>query len=180
MLYANDQLLGIYRAASQSAAGFANILLSGLERTMSRQATMSREVLDDYAAAAKRMESAADLRELLAIQVRLVHSQIERSMTSWTDLYTEIGARQKELLRVSRESAFHLVEGVGRTLEGVTPPLGTEPVISAIRLVVDATRSSYAAGGDAGPPTGPERRATARPAPEKPPANKEAGKQAVG
>lgn len=178
MLYANDQLLGMYRAASKSAAGFANIVLSNAEGMLNRQAAMSREILGDYAEAAKQMESAADMRELLAIQARLVHSQIERSMTNWTDLYAEIGARQKELLRVSRESAFHLVDSVGRTLEGVTPPPGTEPVMSALRLVVDATRSSYDAGVAATTPDGQEPRATARP--EKPSANEEADKQAVG
>lgn len=179
MLYANEQLLGLYRAASKSTAGFANILLSSAERMLSRQAAMSREVLGDYVEAAKQMESAADLRELLAVQARLAHSQVERSMANWTDLYAEIGARQKELLRVSRESAFHLIDGVGRTLEGVTPPPGTEPVMSVMRLVVDATRSSYGTGGAGTPPQGQERRATARPTPEKS-ANKEAGKQAVG
>jgi phasin family protein len=175
MLYANDHLLGMYRAASKSAADFANVLLSSVERMLSRQASMSREVLGDYAEAAKQMESAADLRELLAIQGRLVHSQIERSMTNWTDLYAEVGVRQKELLRVSRESAFQLVDGVGRTLEGVTPPPGTGPVMSVMRLVVDATRSSYDAGSGATPPA-----EQARPMSEKPSANKEAGKQAVG
>jgi phasin family protein len=181
MLYANDQLLGMYRAGSQSTAGFANILLSSVERLLSRQASISREVLDEYAEAAKQMGAAADLRELLSIQARLAHSQIERSMAQWTDFYAEIGARQKELLRVSRESTFNLVEGLGRTLEGVTPPPGTEPVMSVMRLVVDATRSSYAAPATGTtPPVVQERRAAAKATADKPTADKEAGKQAVG
>jgi hypothetical protein len=174
MLYASNQMMsGIYRAAAKTAAGFSSVFLSSAERILSRQASMSREAVGECTEAAMQMDSAGDLPELLSIQARLLHSQIDRSMIFWADLYTEIGSGQKEVLRVSRASTFEALDRLGRTLEGVSAPPGTEPVVSAMRLVVNATRSSYMPSGVA--PTGAAPQAAA----DKPEIEKEAGEQAA-
>ena len=174
-MYANNQMMvGMYRAAATSAAGFTNVFLAGIERVLSRQASMSREAVGECNEAAMQLDSAGDLPELLSIQARLLHSQIGRSMIFWANLSAEISSGQKEALRVSRASAFDALDRLGRTLEGVTAPPGTGLVMSAMRLVIDATRSSYMPGS-AVAATGAAPQAAA----DKPETDKEAGKQAA-
>lgn len=178
MLQNNDQMLGMYRTAAKSANATINILLAGTERMLRHQAEISREILAEYADAAKQIESAADVADLLSIQGRLARMQLEKTATWWAGLYAEIGAGQKELLRSSQAFGLDLAEGLSRTLERVPSTPGTEPVMTAMRLVVDATRSSYAAAAEAhaeapGQPAAPEAGAKA-------PGTKSGTKQAAG
>lgn len=146
-----NEMLGMVRATAKSATDMANVLLSGTERMLNNQAAISREIMAQYADAAKQIESAADLQALLAIQGKLARAQAEKAVTWWTDLYAEIGASQKELMRASQAGALAVIDGLSRTLEHVAPAPGTEPVVSAMKLVVNATRSSYAALPEAEP-----------------------------
>lgn len=149
MLQNNDQMLGMYRTAAKSANATINILFSGAERMLSRQAELSREILAEYAGAAKQVEAAADVRDLMSVQGWLARMQVEKIATWWAGLYAEIGASQKELLRSSQAFALDFADDVSRTLDRVPSAPGTEPVMTAMKLVVDATRSSYAATTEA-------------------------------
>lgn len=174
MLQNNDQMLGMWRANAKSANAIANTLLSGAEHMLERQAEVSREILAEYADAAKQIESAVDLHGLLSIQSRLARVQMEKATRWWAESYVQAGVSQKDLLRASQALVLDFTETLSRTLDGMPPAPGTEPVMTAMKLVVDATRSSYAATVGSGLP------AAAAPAtPEaRPPASK--GRQAAG
>lgn len=176
MLQNNDQMLGMWRANAKSANAVANALLSGAERMLERQAEISREILAEYAEAAKQIESAGDVRALLSIQSRLARMQMEKAMSWWAESYAQAGASQKELLRTSHVFVLGLTETLSRTLDGMVPAPGTEPVMTAMKLVVDAARSSYTGAADPGVPAAD---ATAPAAPEaRPPTSR--GRQAAG
>lgn len=134
MLYASSETMrGLYRAAATTAAGFSNLFMSGAERILSGQASMSREAVDEFTEAARQMDSADDLAELLSIQTRLLNAQVERSMMFFTDIYNGIGSGQREVLRVWPATMFDALNRLGQTLDGVRAPPGTEPVVSAMR-----------------------------------------------
>lgn len=150
MLQNNDQMLGMWRAHARSANAVANALLSGAERMLERQAEISRELLAEYADAAKRIETAVDVHGLLSIQSRLARTHVEKA-TGWlADSAAEAGASQKELLRASQAFVLDFSETLSRALDGMARAPGTEPVMSAMKLVADATRSSYAATAESG------------------------------
>lgn len=166
----NDQMLGIWRAAAKSANAIANTLLAGAERVLERQAGISRELLAEYADAAKQIDSATDMPGLLAIQSRLARMQTEKATHGWVDIYTETGIAQKEWLRAAQASMLDFTETLSRALDGVAPAPGTEPVMNAMKLVVDATRSSYAATAEP----------SIEPTPAEPRPSKGSGRQAAG
>lgn len=169
MLQNNDHMLRMWRANARSVNAIACTLLSGAERMLERQAEISREILAEYADAAKQLESAVDMHGLLSIQGRLARMHVEKATRWWAESYAEVGVSQKELLRASQAVVLDVTETLSRALDGMAP--GTEPVMTAMKLVVDATRSSYA--GTAG---GRSADATATPAAS--PAAK--GRQAAG
>ncbi len=150
MLQNKDQMLEMWRAAARSANAVANTLLSGTQRMLERQAEISREMSGECAEAAKQIETAADVQDLLVVQGRLARAQIEKTTNWWAALYVEIGIGQKELLRNAQASAQAFAESLSHMLDRVAPAPGTEPVMSAMKLVVDATRSSYAASTETG------------------------------
>lgn len=171
----NDQMLGPWRATAKAANAIADTLLSGAERMLERQAAISREMLADYAHAARQIESAVDLDGLLSTQSRLARLHMERATRWWAESYAEAGVSQKQLLRASQTFVLDFTEALSRTLDGMAPPPGTGPVVNAMKLVVDATRSSYAATAESGAQTVD---AISRAAAEARPAAK--GRQAAG
>lgn len=175
MLQNTDQMLGIWRAATKSANAIANTMLSGTERLLERQAVISRQLLAEYADAAKQIESAADVHGLLSIQSRLIRVQMEKATGWWAESYAEAGVAQKELLRVSQAFVLDFTESLSRTLDRIAPAPGTEPVMTAMKLVVDATRSSYVATAEAG-----AEGASAAAQAAKPPTAKGGSRQAAG
>jgi len=154
MLQNNDQVLRTWRTAAKSANALTNTLLSGAQQMLERQAEVSRELLAEYVNAAKQIETAAHVHDLLAIQSRLVRIQTEKATNWWAALYVEMGIGQKELLRNAQASVLELAENLSITLDRVARTPGTEPVMSAMKLVVDATRSSYSASTETTANTG--------------------------
>lgn len=140
----NDQMLEIWRAAAKATNAMANTLISGAERMLERQAETSRELLAEYDEAAKRIESATDMHGLLSIQSRLARVQTDKATGWWADYSTEAGIAQKELLRAAQAFALDFTEAMTRALDGVASSPGTGSVMTAMKLVADATRSSYA------------------------------------
>lgn len=145
-----NQTLALWRSAAKSNAALGNVFLAGAERMLDKQAEITRALRAEMADAASEIEAAADVQALLASQGRLMRLQAEKAAGYWAGLYAEVVAAQRAWVRESQQSALDFIEQFRRALDGVPPAPGTEPAVSAMKLVVDATRSSYAAIGGAG------------------------------
>lgn len=142
----NDHVLSLYRNAMQSATELMNVYLHGIEHIQRSQqaATAIDEARNETSSILSQIQSANNLQELYNLQARLGRSQMEKIITYWTSLCATANLSQIEFMRQAQIKTLELVDTVGQTLDGSQAP-GTEPVLNAMKMVVNAARSSYAA-----------------------------------
>lgn len=141
-----DHMLSLYRTTVQSTTELMNVYLQGIEHMQHSRHAMAalNEARSETNNALDQIRSADSLQDLYRLQTRLGRTQIEKIVTYWTSLYATANLNQLELVRQVQIKVLALVDTVSQSLDG-TQPTVPEPMVNAMKMAVDAARSSYAA-----------------------------------
>lgn len=133
----------LYRSVLKSSVDLMNACLGGFERLQNYQA----EAINDFRSAqsemSKQIGTIRSLDELQATQAELARHQVARMMGYWSGLYATACQNQVEMLKEAQARAKEIGEDINQKLE--TAPVGSESMVSALKLVVGAAQSTYAA-----------------------------------
>lgn len=134
----------IYRTGLKASVDMMNACLGGVERLQGYQAEALNELRAAQAEMSKQLGAMRGIEDLQATQVELARSQMARMTAYWSGLCATACQNQVELLKDAQGRVQDIAEELGRKLD--TAPSGAEPVAKALKLVVGAAQSTYAAG----------------------------------
>jgi hypothetical protein len=143
MMQFNEHVLDLSHTAIKSALDLMNVWLGGIERLQNYQARAIEEVRSSHDEIADQLGSASTIEQIQAAHAELARSQITRSWSYWNDLYAASCQSQVELFKEAQAKARAVADEIDQKLEAATP--GAVPVLSALKLVLGATHSTYAA-----------------------------------
>jgi hypothetical protein len=143
MMQFNEHVPDLCQATFKSALDLMNVWLGGIERLQIYQTRAIDEVRSSHSEVADQLGSTRTLQELQAAHAELARSQITRLWSYWNGLYTASCQSQVELLKEAQAKAREVADEIDQKLEAATP--GAVPVLSALKLVMGATHSTYAA-----------------------------------
>ena len=139
-----DFLPELYRAGLKASMDMMNACLGGVERLQSYQTEALAEMRASQAEMSKQLGAMRGMEDMQATQVELARSQMTRMTAYWSGLCAAACQNQVELLKDAQGRVQDIADDLGRKLD--TAPSGAQPVASALKLVVGAAQSTYAAG----------------------------------
>lgn len=145
-----DPLFATQRIAAGAAVAMANTLFAGYERLARRQSEATRQAIAALEDAAEQIKAASGFDELVSAHARVARTQFEQTATWWANVIAETGAAQKAFVHQWQACTLQVADGLSRAVAAAP---GTAPVMHAMKLVADATRSSYAATASPRPAT---------------------------
>lgn len=143
MFQTNEYFPTMYRTALKAGVDMTNTCLGGVERLQAVQAEAIEEIRAGQTELSKRIAATQTLNELQALQVEMARNQMARMGAYWSGLYAAACETQVEMLKEAQASGTAMVQDIGERFEAA--PGGSESVVSALKLVVGAARSTYAA-----------------------------------
>jgi enamine deaminase RidA (YjgF/YER057c/UK114 family) len=138
-----NELPAIYLTTIKSALDLMNTWLGGFERMQTYQTRAIEEVRASHGEAAKELGSAHTLPEVQAVHAELARSQMARLQSYWSGMYAAGCQSHVELLKEAQAKAREVADEIDQKLEAATP--GAVPVLSALKLMMGAAHSTYAA-----------------------------------
>ena len=133
----------LYLASVNSSIELMNACLSGVERLQNYQLEAVADFRSAQGDMSKQIGAARSLDELQSTQADLARKQMTTIMGYWSGLYATACRTQVDLLKESSAKFREMAANVSQKFEGV--PVGSQPVVSALKLVFDAAQSTYAA-----------------------------------
>lgn len=143
MMQFNEHVPDLCRTTLKSGLDLMKVWLGGIERLQTYQTRALEDVRASHGEVADQLGSARTLQELQATHAELALSQIARLGSYWNGLYEAGCQSQVELLKEAQAKAREVADQIDQKLEAATP--GSVPVLSALKLVMGATHSTYAA-----------------------------------
>lgn len=143
MFQPNEYFPALYLSAVKAGVAMMNASLNGVERLQSVQSEAVEEFRAGQADFSKQIAVIHTIQELQAAQAEVARSQIARMGSYWNGLYAAACATQVDLLKEAQASGTAMAQDIGAGFQGA--PGGSESVVSALKLVVGAARSTYAA-----------------------------------
>lgn len=133
----------LFRSAFKSSFDLMDACLGGVERMQNYQAEALGEIRAAQSDMAKTIGGLRTLEEMQVTQAELARNQFARMTGYWSGLYATMCQNQVEMLKEAQASMQEIGDELSQKLE-VAPP-GSESVVSALKLVVGAAQSTYAA-----------------------------------
>ena len=133
----------LYRSAFKSSSDLMNAWLDGVMRLQNYQTEALGEMRSAQAEMSKQICANRGMDELQATQAELARNQFTRTTGYLSGLYATMCQNQVEMLKEAQTGMQELVQDISQKLE-IAPP-GSESVVSALKLVVGAAQSTYAA-----------------------------------
>jgi hypothetical protein len=143
MMQFNEHVSDLCHTSLKSSLDLMNVWLGGIERLQSYQTGAIEEVRSSHKEIADQLGSVRTIEQLQTAHAELARSQITRLWTYWNGLYAASCQSQVELLKEAQAKAREVADEIDQKLEAATP--GSVPVLSALKLVIGATHSTYAA-----------------------------------
>lgn len=138
-MQANTILPDFYFSAFRSAVDVMNVYLGGLGRLQAYQIDAMQRLRADPSTVSRQMDQNGAIDH-----AEIARDQMERAARYWSGLYSTAYQNQIEVIKEAQSKALALTTDMRQRLE--SSPQGSEPMISAMRLVFDAAQSTCAAG----------------------------------
>ena len=139
----NEHGADLYRKTLKSAVDLMNVWQGGIERLQTYQTRAIEDARSSHGEVADQLGSIRTVQEFQTAQAELARSQMTRLWSYWNGLYATSCQSQVELLKEAQAKAREVVDEIDQKLEAATP--GAVPVLSALKLVMGATHSTWAA-----------------------------------
>jgi phasin family protein len=138
----NEQFLDLYRSAVTASAETLRTCIEGAERLRIQQLSAIREAIEENRRCLNEMAGSGNVNELVAQQIKLAGSQIERTVNYWSGFYLAAGENQAEVTKQLRDSATQLRESMQQALGSAS--FVAEPVRQAMQDIVNSAFASTA------------------------------------
>lgn len=143
MSHASSYFPDFCRSAIDSSAVFMSKFMDGVERLQNYQVEAFNEIRATQAEMSNYMGSVHSAEELQSAQLELARKQMAKLGGYWSGLYATLCENQAGILKDFQTRVQDITDDISRKLEAV--PAGSEPVVSAMKLVVGAAQSTCAA-----------------------------------
>ena len=147
MLNAPEQFLSLYRANLEGMVQMARSALEEAERLRSRQLDSIRDAVAENSALAGEIAGAKSVEELLAAQTRFANHQLDVAIGYWSKMFEAASRSQLEAIKRVEAQAGKLNEGISSMLDSA--PAGSEPLVAAMRSMLQAAHAAYGFGAQA-------------------------------
>ncbi|MDD5248330.1 MAG: phasin family protein [Rhodocyclaceae bacterium] len=144
MVQPNMIVSDLYLAAFQSTVDLINVYLGGIERLQSFQIETMQKMRADQSEISKQIDATGSLEDIRSAQTEFARDQVEKAATYWSGLCTTAYQNQLEMLKEAQAKTMALTADMRQRLDAA--PASDGPMISALKLVVDAAQSTCAAG----------------------------------
>jgi hypothetical protein len=140
----NMNIADLYLAAFQSTVDVMNVYLSGVERLQTFHIEAMQKLRSDQSDISKQIDATGSLEDLRSAQAEFARDQMDKAATYWSGLCATTYQNQLEMVKETQAKALALTADMREKLDAA--PEGAAPMISALKLVVDAAQSTCAAG----------------------------------
>jgi phasin family protein len=143
----SEQFLTLYRANLEGMVRMARTALDEAERLRTRQLEAIRDAVTENAELAAEIASARTLEELLTAQAKFASHQLDVTIGYWSKLFEAASRTQLDTVKRIEEQAGRINESISHMLDAA--PAGAEPMVSAMRSMLEAARAAYGIGAQA-------------------------------
>ncbi|HEX8987282.1 MAG TPA: hypothetical protein VF816_04930 [Rhodocyclaceae bacterium] len=144
MQSSNTIIPDFYFSAFRSMVDVMNVYLGGLGRLQAYQLDAMQQLRGETSDAARQADPNASEDERRAAQSDFARGHMERVAKYWGGLYSTAYQNHIDVIKEAQSRALQLTNEMRQRLE--SSPQGAEPMMSAMRLAVDAAQSTYQAG----------------------------------
>lgn len=144
MLQSNMIIPDFYFSAFQSMVDVMNVYLGGLGRLQAYQIDAMQKLRADSSEISRQIDPDRSPDDIRSAQTEFARGQMERLAKYWGGLYSTAYQTQIEVIKEAQSKALQLTSDMRQRLDSA--PQGSEPMVSAMRLVFDTAQSTYAAG----------------------------------
>jgi hypothetical protein len=134
----------IYFSAFRSMIDVLNVYLGGLGRLQAYQIDAMQRLRAEASDASRQMDPRALGDDQRWVPAGFARDQMERAARYWSGFYSTAYQNQIEVIKEAQSKALALTSDMRQRLDSA--PQGAEPMMSAMRLVVDAAQSTCQAG----------------------------------
>ncbi len=143
-MQSNTMIPDFYFSAFRSMVDVMNVYLGGLGRLQAYQIDAMQNLRADPSEVSRQLESSGSPDDIRSAQTEFAREQMERIAKYWGGLYSTAYQNQIEVMKEAQSKALQLTSDMRQRLDAA--PQGAEPMMSALRIAVDAAQSTYAAG----------------------------------
>lgn len=144
-MFATSDFAALGQAQLEKSIRLSNIALSGVERLVTLQLDVARELLSENTATAKALTEVKDVQGLLSLQQQLSQPVVDKALAVAKNVYEAASSTQAELGAFVEEQVIEFNKGLVTTLDKAVKqaPAGSEIVVSAVKTAVATAASAY-------------------------------------
>ncbi|AOX99171.1 phasin family protein [Jeongeupia sp. USM3] len=135
----------INQANLEKSLRLSQIALAGVERLVSLQLGIARELLTEQAETAKTLSEVKDVQGLVNLQRQLAQPSVEKSLNVARTVFDAASATQHELGALLEEQVLSFNKELVGTLDSAiqNAPAGTGAAVNVLRNAVETASSAY-------------------------------------
>lgn len=133
------------QAQLEKSIRFSNIALAGIERIVSLQLDVARDLLADNTQTVQALTQVKDVQGLIALQQQLAQPVVDKTLAVAKSVYEATSSTQAELGQFVEEQVVEFNRNLVATLDKAVKqaPAGSEIVVSAVKTAVATAASAY-------------------------------------
>ncbi|WP_374351267.1 phasin family protein [Chitinimonas sp.] len=135
----------IGNAQLEKSIRLSNIALAGVERLVSLQLDVARDLLSDNTSTVKAFTEVKDVQGWIALQQQLAQPVIDKALAVAKTVYEATSSTQAELGQFVEEQVVDFNKNLVASLDKAVKqaPAGSEIVVSAVKTAVATAASAY-------------------------------------
>ncbi|MEW9898820.1 phasin family protein [Chitinivorax sp. PXF-14] len=145
MFVTPEKLAELNEASLTKALRVSNIALAGIERLVSLQLEVTKELLADSSESAKAVAKVKDVQGLSSLQDTLAKPSLDKAFGVAKSFYDAAASTQAEFAKVIEEEVVAANKSVAGLIDNLQKyaPAGSDVAINAIKTAVAAATSAY-------------------------------------
>ncbi|MBV1776398.1 phasin family protein [Burkholderiaceae bacterium DAT-1] len=144
-MFNTQDFAGLSQAQLEKSIRLSNIALSGVERLVSLQIDLARQLLEENTSNVRQLSEVKDLQGLVALQQQLSQPSVDKALSIARHVYEAASSTQTELSQLVEENVVEFNKGLVSALDRAvkSAPAGSEVVVSTLKNAVTTAASAY-------------------------------------
>lgn len=144
-MFATQDFAGFGQAQIEKSIRLSGIVLTGVERLVTLNLDVARDLISENATAAKALTEVKDVQSLIALQQKLSQPAVDKALSVAKSVYEAGSSTQAELTQVVEENVVEFNKNLAATLDKAlkSAPAGSEAVVSSIKTAFTTAASAY-------------------------------------
>ena len=144
-MFATTEFTGISQAQLDKSVRLSNVFLSGIERLITLNIDVARDILSENTSAAKALSEVKDVQGLFALQQQLSQPVVDKALSVVKSVYEAGNSTQAELNTIVEENVVefnkNLVASLDKALKSA--PAGSEAIVTSFKTAVTTAAAAY-------------------------------------